>query len=231
MKAILFQLYKQQSLKLCLGNLKLFLQRLSLSLLDSLLPPFSSVRQVTLGGLNACVGEIANNYRHVLGIMCVLVGAGGIFAHQLFFDESVRDFNWYYVNHYYFIYTIRPYIVLIFWSAGFILLTPTKYTLAFIPFSLAHSIGWLGLIHYSLFVTSNESFHSVPHWHAFVVAISMGFGVIMTLDSLLYSYNHITLNNHSSFVGITEMKGLKPEEKEPMYQTLAKNFRNKHQRI
>lgn len=173
---------------------------------------------------------LRSNKRKVVGFVLLMVGVFGIFSHQLFFNEAVRDHSWYYLNWYYLVFTLRPYIVLLFWSAGFILFIPTQYRLAFIPFSLANSFAWIGLLHYSFFVDSNESFHAFPEWSIIVASVALGFTVIMSLESLAYWLNHKVRGNHSRFVGIAEMD-LAPEQKEAVYKSLAKEFREVNKMI
>lgn len=170
-----------------------------------------------------------SNKRRVVGTVLMMVGIFGIFLHHLFFSESIRT-EWYFTNNYYFYFTIRPYVVSIFWSAAFILFMPAVCNLAWIPFSLWNSIGWCGLIHYSFFVNSNEEFWTFPHWSIIACGVTLGFAIVMTLDALLYWENHKVRGNHTRFVGLAEMD-LDPKMKEPMYKSLAKEFRQNQKMI
>lgn len=223
--------FLNQNQPLCQNQLNGYsLLRLLLWLRSSIKSIFSQIsqlihryaHQVIPDGLTA-LAKVEK--RKVVGCVLLVVGVFGVFSHQLLFNEADRDYTWYYLNWYYFLFTLRPWIVLTIWSAAFILFIPKKYTLAFIPFSLFNSIGWCGLLHYSFFVDSNESFHTLPAWPIIVAGLVLGFSIVMSLDALLYWYNHKALGNWCRHVGITEMKGLTPEQKEPMYQSLAKEFR------
>ena len=208
------------------GKLQLRWLSRALSWQDSLRPFISAtiIQCVPLdirAGLSALTSL---NKRQVVGSVLLVVGVFGIFAHQ-FFPQSARDYSWYYLNWYYFIFTIRPWLVLILWSAGFILFVPGKYSLSFVPFSLVNATGWGGLMHYSFFVDSNESFHTFPQWSIVIASVCLGFAVIKSLDYLLYWVNHKCRGNHARFAGVAEMN-LSPNEKETMFRLLAKEYRD-----
>ena len=197
----------------------------ALSWLDSLRPFISAtVLQFVPLDIRAGLSALTSlNKRQVVGFVLLMVGIFGIFAHQ-FFNHSDRDYSWYYLNWYYFLFTIRPWIVVILWSAGFVLFIPGKYSLSFVPFSLVNATGWCGLIHYSFFVDSNESFHTFPEWSIVIASLCLGLAVIKSLDYLLYWVNHKCRGNHARFAGVAEMN-LSPNDKEHMFQLLAKEYR------
>lgn len=180
------------------------------------------VRLVTPVGLDASINEVFANRRFLAGLGFMVVGSISIVFHYLF-DEAVRNFNWYYVNWFYFFYTIRVYVLLIFWSLAFFLFTPVKYR-SIIPFSCAQAFGWVNVIHYSFFVTSNSEFHAVPHWSIIVLALSLAFSFSMCISELVYFWEHKRKGNHCRFVGLTEID-IPLEKKELMYKQLAKEFR------
>jgi hypothetical protein len=105
-----------------------------------------------------------------------------------------------------------------------ILFVPVKYTLSFIPFSMIHAAGWIGLLHYSVTARSFETFHAFPHWTLIVIGLCLGFAIVMSADALLYWENHKKRGNWQRFVGVTEMN-LPAEQKEPMYKQLAQEYR------
>lgn len=217
-------------LRRCERHSRSFSLRRLLSLLASLFTPaIIHAHRVILDGRDA-LKELLNNRRHFIGGVLLVVGVFSILFHQLFLNEAARDWNWYYVNWYYYYFTIRPYVLLILWSSAFILFTPTKFSLAFIPFSIVQAAGWCMILHYSIFVNSNQSFHEIPNAYCIVIGLSLGFSIIMSLDYLLYRHHHITRNILSSFVGLAEMNA-PAESKEEMYKQLAVNYRNKNARI
>lgn len=183
-----------------------------------------SVRLDTLATLNAWAQVIRRtNRRTIVGFRMVAVGIVAIFLHRLLFSEGVRT-DWYYTNNYYFYFTIRPYVVSVIWSIAFLLLSPNTRAFHLICFALWNAAGWAGVIHYSFFVDSNETFHLFPQWEVVASAIALGFSVVLSMNYHLYVENHKMRGNHTRFVGLAEMD-LPAESKEQMYKSLAKEFR------
>lgn len=179
------------------------------------------VHLVIRGGLNA-LAKIT--VAKLLGYVMLGVGALTIFAHQIFFDESVRDYNWIYLNWYYYFFTNRLFLVLIFWSVGFFVFVPANSSLAIIPASLFQSAGWIGLVHNSFFVQTNEQFLEWPHWSVWVMGASFAIGILLTVKYHLYWWNHKCRGNHARFAGLAEMN-IPIEQKEAMFKSLAKEYR------
>lgn len=230
-KQSLFKLkYNKQLLKQCQEKLKSFLLRLLSLWRVFSLTVISSVHQVTPGG-RVVLKEIASNKRHLVGGLFLLSGVLAISFHQFFLNEGLRDFSWYYVNSHYFYFTLRPYIILILWSAGFVLLIPTKYKLSFIPFSLAHSLGWIGMLHYSLFVNSNKSFHAFPNWYCLVIGLCVGFAFIMSLDYLCYRKYHMKDGTLSRVKGIVKAPNIPIEVRYKHLETLVAEAENFNARV
>ena len=225
-----FYKFKQQPL--CLGELKSCWRPRYLSwatLLQTVILLRQQIRQrlrlsarpVILAGLHV----LANVAREkVLGYVLLVVGAVTIFAHQLFFNEAVRDYTWIYRNWYYFMFTNRLFLVMIFWSAGFMALVPQGKRLATIPVLLFQSAGWIGFIHNSFFVQTNDQFRQWPHWSVWVMGASFAVGIITTVKFQIYWWHHKVRANHARFVGVAEMK-LSAEEKAQMGKLLAEEYR------
>ena len=188
------------------------------------------------------VSLIIRNKRHLVGIVMLLMGVGSIFAHQFLFDpwaephdvckilgftpqQCIKETGWCYLSWFYYWHTIRLCVAAIFGAIGMILFIPTKHSLSFIPFSILQAFGWIGLIHFSFFARSFETYHAFPAWEIIVIGFALGFAIVMSTNYLTYWYNHKALGNWSRYVGVTEMQGLTPEQKEPIYQSLAKEFR------
>jgi hypothetical protein len=180
------------------------------------------VRLVIRGGLSALASVTKAK---LFGYVLLVVGGMTIYAHQLFFSEAARDYDWIYLNWYYYFFTNRMFIVMILWSAGFLALVPPAKNLAVIPASLFQSFGWIGLIHNSFFVQTNEQFTEWPHWSVWVMGVSFSIAVILTVKYQLYWWNHKVRGNHARFVGVAELP-LTPDEKEKMYKLLAKEYRD-----
>jgi hypothetical protein len=227
------------------------LSRLSLSR-QSL--PLTFVSREVQDGRDACAA-LFNNTRGLVGNGLLVVGVFAIIFHQLFLNESPRDWAWFFINDYYFYSSIKLYVALVFWSIAFLLLSPAKWKIAYIPFSLVSSFAFLEIIHISFFIDStqlaaiyhqygfkstqyqheakrlNDLFNTVPVWYVFVMAIALGFGFVKSFDYLLYRFHHVLRGNHTRFVGMAENKSLTPEQKESIFDTLSIEFRNQNARI
>lgn len=189
-----------------------------------LLAVIPSVRRDILITLSAWVQATRTiSSRCLVGFGLVAVGVTSIFLHRLLFSEGVRT-DWYYTNAYYFYFTIRPYVVSVIWSVAFLLLSPNTRAFHLICFCLWNSVGWAGIIHYSFFVDSNETFHTFPQWEVLAAALVCGVSVVLSMNYHLYVENHKMRGNHTRFVGVAEMD-LPIEQKETMYKSLAKEFR------
>jgi hypothetical protein len=182
------------------------------------------VRLVIPAGLDVSVNEIIANKRILTGFMLMVVGCCSVVFHYLF-DESVRNLNWFYVNWYYFFYTIRFYIVVIFWSAAFYCFTPIRYKLRDIPFTIAQAFGWWNVIHYSFFVTSNKEFHAFPEWSVIVLGFSLGFSFIVSTEELVYLWEHRRKGILCRFVGLTDIDH-PIEKKDQLYKNLSREYKN-----
>ena len=185
---------------------------------------------------------LLRNRRHVAGLVLMLVGVGSTFAHQLFFDMYAEPHDvcgllgftpqqcfsktaWCYVSWYWYLDTIKFCLAAIFGAVGMILFIPPKYSLSFIPFSILQAAGWSYLIHFTFFTDSHQTINAIPHWSILTIGISLGFGIVLSSKYLIYWWNHKALGNWSRHVGVTEMKDLTPNEKQPIYNSLAKEFR------
>lgn len=199
----------------------------------------SVLRQVQVG---PAVSLIIRNKRHLVGIVLLMVSVGAIFAHQFLFDpwvephdvcqllgftpqQCIKETGWCYVSWFYYWHTIRFYVAAIFGAVALILFVPPKYSLSFIPFSILQAFGWIGLMHFSFFAESFETYHAVPAWDITAIGLALGFAIVMSADYLLYWWNHKALGNWTKFVGVAEMKGVTPEQKATINERLAKDFR------
>jgi hypothetical protein len=169
------------------------------------------------------VSSHLKNDRHLVGDFFLIIGGLMFFLHQ-FFSEQPNDHTWYYTNWFYFIYAIRFYLMLLFWSLSCLYYWPTANKSVYIIFGVFHSAGWLGLIHYSFFVHDYKSYHTFPAWDIVVLALAFGAGFIMAVDHLVYLLEHKRKGNHCRFVGIAEMD-LDPQIKDSHFKSLAKEYR------
>lgn len=188
---------------------------------------------------------LIRNRRKLTGVILFLVAIASIFFHRLFFNmyeephdvcgvigfsgqcyNRADDTGWCYTSWYWYWYEVKYCIAAIFGSVALVLIIPAERSLSFIISSMLHAWGWMFFLHYTFFSTSHETINAVPSWQIIFIGAALGVGIIMSADHLMYWFNHKALGNWQRFVGVTEMKGLTPEQKEPMYQQLAKDYRD-----
>lgn len=152
----------------------------------------------------------------------MVVGAAAMLLHY-FFDSTARDYSWLYINWYYYLYTTRVYILGIFWSLAFFFFTPTKYKLALIPTVIAQGFCWASIIHISL-TTSNEEVFAFPHLILIVTGLSIATSFSITMDELVYYWEHKRKGILCRFVGLTEID-FPQDQKAKKYAELANEYR------
>lgn len=162
--------------------------------------------------------HLYQNKQHLVGVVFLLVGVAAIFVHQ-FFDFYSEDHavckliffsadeckTWCYVNWYYYLFTIRFFITILFWSITLVMFVPGKYSLSFIPFSLIHAAGWIGILHYSMSARSFETYHAFPGWQIILYSLALGFGIIMSAGHLTFWLNHRDRSNHARWPGVHKL--------------------------
>ena len=155
--------------------------------------------------------QLFQSKRHVIGF--VLLGAGvlgyfsGSFFNPMDYDHAPCQVfglvgqcysfetrsGWCFMNWFYYLDTITWAIGLLFWSVAAILFIPQKHGLAIIPASLLHALGWVKVLHFTLFARSYETYHAFPDWQIITIALALGFGIVMSANYLIHTYNHRTL--------------------------------------
>jgi hypothetical protein len=80
-------------------------------------------------------------------------------------------------------------------------------------YALTFSVGLCGVVHYSFFVTSFQTYHSFPFWYVIVLCFGLGFGFIMTADYLCYRKYHLRDGNLARIKGMIKAPGITAEEK------------------
>lgn len=173
-------------------------------------------------GRAAVLSHLAN-VRHLVGDIFLFLGLVSFFLHQ-FFPEPPNNHSWYYTNWFYFIYTLRPYLMLLFWSLAILYYWPTANKSVYIIFTVLHSAGILGIIHYSFFVYDDKTFHTFPAWDIILMALSFGVGFVVTADHLVYLWEHKRKGNHARFVGLAEIDA-PLDVKDAHAKSLAKEYR------
>jgi hypothetical protein len=147
----------------------------------------------------------SKNERHLVGDLFLVLAVVSFFLHQ-FFPQAPNDKNWYYTNWFYFLRTLRPWMIGFFGTLSILYYWPKKNKSVYIVFTVLHSLCWLGIIHFSFLVDDYDSFHSIPHWGFWVVAISFGIGFVLAADHLVYVLEHKVKGNHKRFVMLAEHK-------------------------
>jgi hypothetical protein len=223
------------TIQLCQRKLKSLSLRHLLS--SSLEPSFYSaleaaVAHVLRGTLSFRVAfqELVSNKRHVVGFSLIVVGcASGMLYH--FFNPLAINKEWYFLNWYYFLYTIREELAVGLWAVGTFLLLPSKYKLSFIPCGvlLTYSIAYI--IHYSFFVDSLESFHSDVLFSMWVAAGALAIGFIVSVDYLAYRKYHLKDGTAARIIGMVGLPNMSADDKMNIMEGLVKESENFNARI
>lgn len=166
-------------------------------------------------GLLSQLQVLSLNKRHAVGIVLWMVGIASLFAH-LFFDPYSVDHQvcrvlgfdlshcwngkggnestgWCYTSWFDYLTQIRFFLALLFWSVALPLLVPPKFSISIIPASLLHAVAWCWILHYSFFSHSYETITAFPHWQIVVIALVLGFSIVLSSNYLIHTYNHRTL--------------------------------------
>jgi hypothetical protein len=176
--------------------------------------------------------EYIKDRRKLVGLGFGVAGVCSIGLHTIFFMqyEKSRDYGWYYINAFYFAEAIRFWIALILLSVSFFLHVPVKYKSIWVVFGLVSAIGVCGLIHYSFFVNSFETFNSFPVWWVGVLSLALGAGFIKAIDYLCYRKYHLKDGTTCRIIGVIEMD-MQWDKKEQMLKELAQEYRDLNARI
>lgn len=177
-------------------------------------------------GLIAVRAHFANK-SYLVGDIFLMIGGIAIFFHQVF-NEATPDHLQHYGNYFHLFYTLRPFIMLVCWSVTSYCYSTSKSGL--IIFTVLHSAGWLGIIHYSFFVHDYYSYHSWPIWSMWVLAAALGIGFMLAVDHLVYIWSHKKTGNHARLVGVAEMD-MPFEKKDEILRGLANEYREMYKQI
>lgn len=182
------------------------------------------------------IGRVAvlahvNNSRHLVGDVFITLVGFSFFLHQ-FFSMNPWDESWYYTNWFYYLRTLRPWMMGMFATLAMLYYWPSKSKSVYIVFTALHSLCLLGFFHFAFLVYDYYSFHSVPAWSFWVFAFSIGTGFVLASDHLVYVFEHKIKGNHKRFVMLEEHKAkLDAETRQRMltsnlneYHNLYKNY-------
>ena len=168
--------------------------------------------------------------RQLVGLGFGMVGVASVYAYLLF-PESARDYSWYYVNTYYFLFSLRLWFALIFISTACFLFAPVKYKSIWVVYALSVGIGFAGVLHYSFFVNSHETYHSFPSWYLIIFALSLGVGFIKAADYLCYRKYHLKDGNAARIMGIFSVDQLSWDEKKKHFEALKIEMEGYNERV
>ena len=168
--------------------------------------------RVILVGLSVSVSEIVNNKRYTAGVFFLLILAplSSIF-YRVFNPAVVND--WYYVNNFYFFYTLSPYIMLLLASVGIFLLFPVKCKTSYLATVWPAGYAIAKIIFFSLFVHTNEQFMQAAPWFLLIIGVLSAFGFLLTSDYLLYRKYHLRDGTIARMQGIIKMPGVDAKTK------------------
>lgn len=219
---------------LCARELKQsysFWQSLSVSLQRSLSGSIHQfVNRVIPDGLGASVQEVVSNQRHIAGIIFLLVVAPLASIMYQVCDPAVRVEGWYYVNNYYFIYTISNYLMLAFASVGIFLLFPVKCKTSYMAMIWPFGYGISNIIYYTFFVQSNEQFHQPASFILFLLGVSAAAGLLLSADYLLYRRYHLKDGTIARMKGIIAAPGISAADKMRLLEDQSLELENFNQR-
>lgn len=180
--------------------------------------------------LAVAVNEIFASKRYTAGVIFLLVVTPSSSIVYQLFNPAVSNNDWYYLNTYYFLYTLSPYLMLFFASIGIFLLFPVKCKTAYLATVLPAGYAVAKLIYYSFFVHSNEQFHQPAHWVIFLAGLFMAGGFLLTINYLLYRKYHLRDGTIARIIGVIRMPNVNPDDKLRILEKEAMDLVNFNQR-
>lgn len=190
--------------------------------------------RVTQPGRNVlvtAVNEVVCSKRYTAGVIFLLVVAPCSSIFYQLFSPAVFNTKWYYVNNYYFLYTLSPYLMLFFASVGIFLLFPVKCKTAYLATVLPAGYALAKLTFFSFLVHSNEQFHQSAPWFVMLAGCLMAIGFLLTVDYLLYRKYHLRAGTLARIIGTIRMPNVKPDDKIRILEQQAMELENFNQRI
>jgi hypothetical protein len=186
--------------------------------------------QDTLAGLDVAVKEVVSNKRYTVGIIFLLIVAPLSSIFYQLCDPSVFVKSWYYGNNFYFLYTLSPYFMLLFASVGIFLLFPTKCKTSYLATVWPSGYAIAKLAFFSLFVHSNEQFHSAAPWFLLLGGVLSAIGFLMSMNYLLYRKYHLKHGTIARMMGIIKAPGIDAKTKMELLENQSLELENFNQR-
>lgn len=199
----------------------------------------SLVHRVQKTGLNVYTSlhHLLTSTRHLVGvILLVLAPISGML--YLLFDSTPPPEaeyakyleEWYFLKWHYFLNELSPYLVMLFGSLGAFLLFPTKNKISYIAVSGSVSYALLWIIQISFFVKSQSDYDSLS-WIPIASSISIGVGIVLATDYLLYRKFHLNDGNLARINGIIKTPGVPAEQKVKILESLIEERENFYARV
>jgi hypothetical protein len=190
------------------------------------------VNQEVRFGLVA-LSELVADSRKLIGVLFIGAGFLSLVIHPIFNAQAIVDPQWYFLNYHFFFYSIREELLIGFWSIGTYLLLPERYTLSLVACTPA--LGWAiaTILNYSFGLTfqlnglsskamwelANKEFHSIG-FSLWVIGVGFAVSVLVSVDYLVYRFNHYRRGLLQRFVGIVRMPNTSDDIK---WKALEKN--------
>jgi hypothetical protein len=218
---------------LCARDLKQsysFWQSLSVSLQRSLSGVHRSVNQGILGGLAVSLQELVSNQRYTVGIIFLLVLAPLASVIYQVCDPSVEVEGWFFVNNYYFLFTLSNYFMLSFASVGIFLLFPVKCKISYLAMVWPFGYAISKILYYGFFVNSNEQFHQSGSWVLLIAGLLVAIGLLLSANYLAYRKYHLKDGTIARIKGIIAAPGISAADKMRLLEDQSLELENFNQR-
>jgi hypothetical protein len=176
------------------------------------------------------LAELVANDRHLAGLGFGMVGVFSIFIHLLF-DEAARDHSWYYLNWFYFMYTVRGYLFLVCFALAIELILPQKFKLSTLLTVPMLMVGLCGTI-YCYSATTNEELLKFEGFYLSAVIIGSLIGALLyNIPYLCYRKYHLKDGNIARIIGVIKMPNVDPATKMKILENLIEESENYNNRI
>lgn len=181
-------------------------------------------------GLSAAMKEVLSNNRYTAGLifLAVIAPLSSIF-YQLFNPAATVE-GWYYVNQYYFFYTLSPWVMLLIASTGIFLLFPVKCKTSYLATVWPAGYAIAKLIYFGLFVHTNQQFHQAAPWFILLTGLLTAAGFLISMDYLLYRKYHLKHGTMARIIGIIKAPGIPAADKMRLLEDQSLELENFNQR-
>lgn len=172
------------------------------------------IREVS-GGLVAS-RELAATSRYLVGVFFMVCGVISMLFHHLFNSSAITDRTWFFISWYEFFFSIRLYLITIFFMTAAYFAIPVKWKIFLIPFSIVIGFGIANVINCIFGITfqvhnlttqaqwekANLGFHGLIGFDLILIGVSLALGFLLSMNYLIYRYNHYRRGLLQRFVSI-----------------------------